>query len=150
MLGGVGHAGWNCYSNEYNPPGVAVFGCTDYVDMGRWDWEQFVGGGLVIQIGYSVVDDLAVYLDLASNFPQVFGVGAGIGWYYYPGFYVDAAFGYSLLAGLYGALTLGVEWWVSDQWGIGIAFRQTTGMTDASVEDSMFVANSLMFSATYN
>lgn len=43
-------------------------------------------------------------------------------------------------------LAVGKEWWVSDNWGLGIAGR----VMMASIEDARTVSPALVFSATYN
>ncbi|MBN1770193.1 MAG: hypothetical protein JXB32_02935 [Deltaproteobacteria bacterium] len=83
------------------------------------------GGGAALAAGYSPVENFSLYLEFTGNHPQAFGLGIGIGGYFGPNLFLDGVFGYSYDAGMYGAVVFGKEWWIADQWGLGVALRQT-------------------------
>ena len=104
--------------------------------------------------------------------PNVFGIGPGLSFDFGPnvfvaatvllaGVYVDDTNGSSLASSKSGAaieLQLGKEWWVSDNWGLGLSGQFIYGSMKGSdrdpsldaVPDWRVVAAAILFSATYN
>ena len=115
-----------------------------------WEWTHIGGGGLHFAFGGSPVENFSLYLDTTLNFPQLIALGIGLGGYFPSNWYLDAAFGYSYMVNEYAAITLGKEWWVSRNWGVGIALRQTVAGHLPDFSGGVMLTTMLNFSATYN
>lgn len=134
-----------------------------------------------VAIGGAVSQDLILHLDVSAvstSDPKVSGggsytnsstslVGLGATYYLPSNFYLTGAFGMakskntsggiegSTDSGLGVNLMVGKEWWVSDDWGIGIAgqFLYTScpdKQTGGYKPDVKSTSIGLLFSATYN
>ena len=123
-------------------------------------------------------DDIAVNPDLKMNGQTIgsgsdvsagtVGVGAGLAYYFMPAnVYVSGALTYTRLTlqqdneeiaksdfGPGVSLMVGKEWWVSNNWGVGVALQVFAGrMKDSDAQGSPTwetTAAALAFSATYN
>jgi len=91
------------------------------------------------------------------------GIGPGVGYYFgdtgvflhgalsFVSAQLDGPTGSSRASGTGGRLGLGKEWWVSDQWGLGLAGNCAyTVVSDELSDDFNALALSLAFSATYH
>lgn len=120
-------------------------------------------------------DDIAVGPEVEANgmtataddiSAGVIGVGAGIAYYFIPAnVYISGTVSASQLSvqedgeetgetefGLGLSAMVGKEWWVSDNWGLGIAGKVFLGQMDEKGADYTYSASALalVFSATYN
>jgi hypothetical protein len=112
--------------------------------------DDLPAGGLTIELGLAVTERFYWYWEFGGNFPEYFALGLGLGGYLADNWYIDASAGFRLFIGGYGALTVGREWWVSPQWGLGIALRgAVTGDTGLS-PPSVATVWTMNFTATYN
>ncbi|MCP3058721.1 hypothetical protein LXT21_08055 [Myxococcus sp. K38C18041901] len=100
--------------------------------------------------------------DVASNYAAL---GVGLAYYFMPAnFYLSGAVVANQLSASYGGETeaqtdtgvglhvgLGKEWWVSENWGVGIGAELALGRIRSGGNDDWNVTHfSLMFTATYN
>jgi hypothetical protein len=101
---------------------------------------------------------------------QTWGPGFGVAYYFMPlNLYVSGTLLYQVLdlgtvqwngsgsppdgeAGLGGSLMVGKEWWVSANWGLGVAAQLLYGGANGSSASGPWTAGALalMFSSTYN
>ncbi|MCP4676326.1 MAG: hypothetical protein GY854_12600 [Deltaproteobacteria bacterium] len=132
--------------------------------------------GLSLSIGGSLAKNLLLHADFTtidvsddddnSNKPgmDVFGLGIGITKYWMPvNVYLTGSIGPSMSLlndgdedydnvafGVIGKASVGKEWWVSENWGLGIAAQANysyTTLNSVHFQEASFVA---VFSATYN
>jgi hypothetical protein len=98
----------------------------------------------------------------------VIGLGGGVAYYFMPvNIYISATVSAARLSvsdsdgeiahspwGIGGSVMVGKEWWVSDNWGLGVALHLYGGRINDTVMDTdvtwSFGAIALAFSATYN
>ncbi|MDD5307174.1 MAG: hypothetical protein PHU25_07620 [Deltaproteobacteria bacterium] len=116
----------------------------------KWDWTHLGGGGVNLSFGGSPVNNLSLYFETALNFPQLFAAGFGIGGYVAGNVFIDGSIGYSFMVNEYAALTLGKEWWTSDEWGLGLALRETVAGALPRFPGGVMMTTFLFFTATYN
>lgn len=169
-----------------NVEGVTTgFATTSELAIGGTVSPGFVlGGGIystsVLTTTFTPRNDstLATTLPTDLQRPENFAVGGIFGdWYFHPrrGLHVQGALGVATLTGLNpesprvrdrhtavgGGLMLGIgqEWWVADQWSIGVLARLTAGILKENVDDNQgggsfrhLIASfpSALFVATYH
>jgi hypothetical protein len=93
---------------------------------------HWVGGDAVFAFGGSPCANLHLYGEVVAGYPQV-GTGFGIGGYLPGNWMIDASAGYAAVNAGYGALSIGKEWWVTPETGMGIVLRTTVyGGTDGT------------------
>ena len=105
---------------------------------------------LSLALGGSPTEDMSLYFDLTLGFPNLVSAGVGIGGYLGSTWYIDAAFGYSYMVNQYLSLTIGKEWWVSEQWGLGLALKETVIGSLPDFKGGVMATTSLCLSATFN
>jgi len=120
------------------------------VSSGKWDDLNSGGGMLNLALGGSPTENLSIFFDLTLGFPNIVSAGIGIGGYFGNNWHVDAAFGYSFMANQYLSLTLGKEWWISEQWGMGVAVKGTVSGTLPDFKGGVLTTSYLCLTATYN
>lgn len=146
-----------------------------------------LSGVTTIGIGWAVIEDLIVNLDIFGAVPQeptvkiggkeigeskaeitIMGVGPGVTYYVMPiNVYIGAAVGGAKVQvktsgveaetdwGWGVNLVAGKEWWVSDNWGLGVAAQVLhTSVpdkgSDGKTADLSTTAGGVLFTATYN
>ena len=111
-------------------------------------------GMLTIAIGYSVSQSIAIHAELLTGFPQIVAGGIGARIYLPMNFFINPSIGGGLPGAPYGKkLMLGKEWWVSDEWAIGLALTgigSTAGTEDDFISWDSSVTVALGFTATFN
>jgi len=157
---------------------VSGFATVSEIALGGTPATGFVVGGGIFSVSVvttSVNQVAGEVLPDELAHPENFAVvGPFFDWYFYPrrGLHVEGALGLAAVSGLQperarfedrnvalglGAVAgIGYEWWVGDDWGLGILGRMSGGVageeTDANVRWLHFVgaSPSVLFSATYH
>jgi hypothetical protein len=117
-------------------------------------WTESVhsgGGGAVFAIGGSAVESFHLYGEVSGGWPHPFSIGVGLGGYLPGNWMLDASFGWSFFATVYGAVSFGREWWISPEKGTGILLRTVVSgdsayLSPGGVMTSVF----LYWTITYN
>jgi TolB-like protein len=113
-----------------------------------------------IALGWALSDSLIAFVE-AQNL-----LGPGLSYYFNPSnWYLSAQIGEAMLSTSYptsdgtqsttawipgGSMTLGKEWWASENWGVGVAIRVEGGSGTSGGNDYSFSMGELLLSSTFN
>ena len=102
---------------------------------------------LSIELGYSIHENVALQVVLQSDWPIFFSGGGGITIFLPKEFWTSIAMSGGF-GGYFGTLQIGHEWWVANQWGLGVYVSQNIGTL--TYYDDLNIKTQLGFSLTYN
>ena len=109
---------------------------------------ELPAGQMIFSVGYSFNNKIALHGELMTGYPVVLAGGGGARIFMPANTYLNLSVGGVYPGVIYGKLVLGKEWWVSDNWGLGLGLSSMVAGLPGST--GALVGAGLGFSATYN